>query len=64
MKSQMKSAGRSGASLVLIVGSDELAAGTVTVRDMKGDRDQHHVERMAVVATVAALLADDVITAN
>jgi histidyl-tRNA synthetase len=58
MKSQMKSAGRSGAAFVLIVGSDELAAGTVTIRDMRGDREQHHSARGAVVATVAALLAD------
>jgi histidyl-tRNA synthetase len=58
MKSQMKSAGRSGASLVLIVGSDELADGTVTVRHMSGDHQQERVERPAVVATVAAMLAD------
>ena len=58
MKSQMKSAGRSGASLVLIVGSDELADGTVTVRHMSGDHTQERVERPAVVATVAAMLAD------
>ncbi len=56
MKSQMKSADRSGAGLVLIVGPDELAAGTVTVRAMRGERQQHHVERAAVVAVVAELL--------
>jgi histidyl-tRNA synthetase len=58
MKSQMKSAGRSGAALVLIVGSDELADGTVTVRHMAGDHEQQQVERPAVVATVAAMLLD------
>ena len=58
MKSQMKSADRSGASIVLIVGSDELADGTVTVRHMSGDHDQQRVERVAVVATVAAMLLD------
>ena len=57
MKSQMKSAGRSGAALVLIVGSDELADGTVTLRHMGGDGGQERVDRGAVVATVAALLA-------
>jgi histidyl-tRNA synthetase len=58
MKSQMKSADRSGASIVLIVGSDELADGTVTVRHMSGDHEQQRVERVAVVATVAAMLLD------
>jgi histidyl-tRNA synthetase len=58
MKSQMKSADRSGASLVLIVGPDEAAAGTVTIRAMRGERDQQQVPRRAVVATVAELLAD------
>ena len=57
MKSQMKSAGRSGAALVLIIGSDELADGTVTLRHMQGDGGQERIERQAVVATVVALLA-------
>jgi len=35
MKSQMKKADRSGASLALIVGSDELAAGEVSVRGLR-----------------------------
>jgi histidyl-tRNA synthetase len=35
MKAQMKAAARSGARLALIVGDDELAAGTVTVRDLE-----------------------------
>ena len=34
MKSQMKSAAKSGARLAAIVGEDEAAAGTVTVRDL------------------------------
>jgi len=34
LKSQMKQAGRQGAEYVLIVGENELAAGTVIVRDM------------------------------
>ncbi|MFZ6002764.1 MAG: histidine--tRNA ligase [Actinomycetota bacterium] len=34
MKSQMKSAARSGASLAIIIGEDELAAEVATVRDM------------------------------
>jgi histidyl-tRNA synthetase len=58
MKSQMKSADRSGAALVLIIGSEELADGTVTVRHMRGDHDQQRIERGAAVATVAAMLLD------
>jgi len=58
MKSQMKSADRSGARVVLIVGSDELDSGSVTVRPLRGEGDQQRVERAAVVASVAALLAD------
>ena len=54
MKSQMKSADRSGARFALIVGEDEEAAGTVTLRDLHSheqvgiDRDkvaQHVKER-------------------
>jgi histidyl-tRNA synthetase len=35
MKSQMKRADRSGAALALIVGSDEMAAGEVSVRELR-----------------------------
>ncbi len=38
MKSQMKSADRSRAPLALIVGTDELAAGTVVVRPLRAER--------------------------
>lgn len=43
MKSQMKSADRSGASLALIIGEDEAAAGEVTVRDLRQRGDQERV---------------------
>jgi histidyl-tRNA synthetase len=39
-KSQMKKADRSAAALALIVGEDEAAAGTVTVKDLRGERPQ------------------------
>ncbi len=58
MKSQMKSADRSGASLVVIVGPDELEDGTVTVRDLRGERGQQRVGRAEAVATLASLLDD------
>jgi histidyl-tRNA synthetase len=49
MKAQMKAADRSRASFALIVGSDELAAGEVTMRDLRGDSGQARVSRSAVV---------------
>jgi histidyl-tRNA synthetase len=39
MKSQMKAADRSGARVAVIVGSDELAAGTAVVRPLRGAHD-------------------------
>ena len=56
MKAQMKLADRSGAALALIVGDDELAGGTVTVRPLRraeGEAgSQSTVERAAIVAEV------------
>jgi histidyl-tRNA synthetase len=49
MKSQMKAADRSGAAVALIVGSDELAAGTVVVRPLRGGGDQVAVPRDHVI---------------
>ncbi len=40
MKSQMKRADASGAALALIVGDDEVAAGTVALKPLRGDGDQ------------------------
>jgi len=49
MKSQMKTADRSGARFALIVGEDEAAAGTVTVRDLREGSGQEAVAREALV---------------
>ena len=38
MKSQMKGSDRSGAMFAVIVGTDELAAGTVVVRPLRAER--------------------------
>jgi histidyl-tRNA synthetase len=38
LKSQMRRSGKIGASLVLIVGDDELARNSITMRDMKSSR--------------------------
>jgi histidyl-tRNA synthetase len=51
MKAQMKGANRSGAGIALIVGTDELDAGTVALRPMRGG-DQITVPRATVVASL------------
>jgi len=51
MKSQFKSADRSGARFALVVGDNEAAAGTVTLRDLRGG-DQETIGRSDVVEHV------------
>jgi histidyl-tRNA synthetase len=51
MKAQMKQADRSGAAITLIVGEQEVADGTVTVRRM-ADAVQEAVPREKVVEVV------------
>ncbi len=53
----MKLADRSGASLALIVGPEERARGTVSLRQLRGDGAQQVVARDDVVARVKELLA-------
>jgi histidyl-tRNA synthetase len=55
-KSQMKKADASGAGLALIVGEDELRAGTVAVKPLREARPQQAVARGALVARLAELL--------
>jgi histidyl-tRNA synthetase len=50
MKSQMKQADRSGARVGVIVGDDELAAGVVTVRDLRVESGQQQVPRAELLA--------------
>jgi histidyl-tRNA synthetase len=52
MKAQFKAADRSGARVALVVGPDELAAGTVTVRTLRGEGAQRTVPVDAVVDAV------------
>jgi histidyl-tRNA synthetase len=54
MKAQMKLADRSGARLALIVGPGERAAGTVTVRPLRGDGEQRTVPLAEAAAAVEA----------
>jgi histidyl-tRNA synthetase len=56
MKSQMKSADRSGARLALIVGEDEAAAGSVTLRDLQS-HEQSSIDRDKVAQHVKDRLA-------
>ena len=57
MKSQMKSAGRSGAEVAVIVGPDEAAAGCVTLRPLHAEGEQRQVPRTDAVGEIAELLA-------
>ena len=58
MKSQMKSADRSGARFALIIGSDELDAGTVTVRPLREDLPQRSIDRDRLIDELRALISD------
>jgi histidyl-tRNA synthetase len=57
MKAQMKGADRSGATLAVIIGEDELAAGTATVRDLRGEAGQTALARTDLVEHLHHLLA-------
>ena len=56
MKSQFKSADRSGARLALVVGDNELAASTVTLRDLRGG-EQETVDRADILEYVQERLS-------
>ena len=55
MKAQMKLANRSGARFALIVGDDELTAGTVIAKPMQGGGEQVVVARGEIRAHLASL---------
>lgn len=55
MKSQMKSADRSGAKVAVIIGTDEAEAGTCTVRNLETS-DQTTIERTALLDHLTAVL--------
>jgi histidyl-tRNA synthetase len=52
MRSQLKSADRSGAVVAVIVGPEEEAAGEVTLRPLRGTGEQRRVGRAVVVGAV------------
>jgi histidyl-tRNA synthetase len=55
MKAQMRAADRSGARWAVIVGPQELAAGEVTMRDLRADESATSQRRVARLDLVAAL---------
>ncbi len=57
MKSQMKAADRSGASVAVIVGTDEAAAGTVVVRPLRDGGEQTSVARTELTNTLRKILS-------
>ena len=56
LKSQMKRADRSGAQWAVIVGADELAAGGVTLKPLRGQGEQRQVGRRELLADPALIL--------
>ncbi len=64
MKAQMKAANRSRSALAVILGEDELSAGTVSIRAMRpdvvalpSDSQQFEVDRPELIETVRSLLS-------
>ncbi len=53
MKAQMKLANRSGARFAVIIGDDELAAGTVVVKPMHGEGEQIAIARSEIATHLA-----------
>jgi histidyl-tRNA synthetase len=59
MKSQIKSADRSGALVALVVGDQEVAEGTVGLRPLRDENEeQRTVPRNEVVAELKSFLAN------
>ncbi len=59
MKAQMKLANRSGAATAVIVGDDELAAGTVLVKPLRSDGDQVSIARDELIRYLQGSSSDD-----
>ncbi|MDX2378837.1 MAG: histidine--tRNA ligase [Acidimicrobiia bacterium] len=59
MKAQMKLANRSAADAALIVGEDELAAGTIVVKPLRSDDDQITIPRTELIEHLTGTRADD-----
>jgi histidyl-tRNA synthetase len=57
LKAQFKRADRSGALLALVLGDDELAAGTVVVKPLRSDEPQRAVPREQLLGTLRDTLS-------
>jgi histidyl-tRNA synthetase len=55
-KSQMRKADRSGASLALILGESEMAAGTVAVKHLRRDQPQEEISQADLAARLEPML--------
>ncbi len=55
-KSRMKKADKSGARLALLLGEDELAEGSVTLKFLREEREQQRLPRAELVDTLTSLL--------
>ena len=63
MKAQMKVADRSGARFAVIIGADEIAAGTVTIRDLRaepGTDSQRQIPREELLTELAPVLQTEI----
>lgn len=58
MKAQMKGANRSGAAIAVIVGTDEVAAGTVTIKPLRSTDDQSIVARTDLITDLRSRLQE------
>gem|GEM_PF-2989197 len=56
MKSQFRKADKLGAKLALIVGADEVANNSVTVKPLTGGAEQQTVNRSELISTINSLL--------
>jgi histidyl-tRNA synthetase len=58
MKAQMKGANRSGAGYAVIIGTDELEAGTVVIKPLRSDGDQIAVARVDLLTSLQSRLQE------
>ena len=57
IKSQMKSADRSGAVLAIIIGSDEVDSDAAIIRPLRSDQEQYTVSRHDLLPTITKVLS-------
>ncbi len=60
LKSQFRRADRSGAAFALVMGDDEVAAGTVAIKPLRAEGEQESVPVTEVAGRLAAVVAEQV----